>query len=128
MTFKRSTDPLRGGIFGPCRSPRLASGSDTYSSRDAVRPGHNPAIQPGCVVRFAGWPMSESNPPRRVDHLTARNCCVLEPVPGWRTYARTMDLALVTSDELCVYLADGGRMLGCPGFAGEPQLQTEDEA
>lgn len=127
MGKTRSIDAIPVGMCLPCCSPRTATGQ-LRAGTPLIKHTQNEAIQPGQWVCFAPWPLSLDNPPRRVQCLTARGCCLLEPVPGWRTYARTMDLALVTADELGVYLAGGGCLLGCPGFAGEPQLQTEDEA
>jgi hypothetical protein len=76
--------------------------------------------------RFAAWPLSQDNPPRRVDHLTAHGCAVLEPCPGWRTYARTMDLMVVTPEELREYTAAGNCMLGCPVINNAPGGEGSD--
>lgn len=113
MSKTRGTDAIPIGMCLPCSSPRLALGQ-LRSGTPLIKHTQNEAIQPGQWVRFAHWPLSPDNPPRRVDHLTVRNCAVLEPHPGWRTYARTMDLALVTPQELRDYLAAGGTVLGYP--------------
>jgi hypothetical protein len=61
-----------------------------------------------------------------VDHLTAHGCAVLEPCPGWRTYARTMDLMVVTPEELREYTAAGNCMLGCPVINNAPGGEGSD--
>lgn len=114
-----SFDAIPSGMCLPCGSPRVAVGQ-LRAGTPLIKHTQNEAIQPGQWVRFAHWPLSPDNPPRRVDHLTARNCAVLDPHPGWRTYARTMDLVVVEQEELQVYQAEGGSMLGCPTSADTP--------
>jgi hypothetical protein len=91
------------GMCLPCCSPKAASGT-VYRHAPAVAMTESDAIQPGQWVRFAHWPLGPDNPPRLVDHLTARGCAVLAPLPGWRTYARTMDLLEVTEEERQTYM------------------------
>jgi hypothetical protein len=117
MRKTRGPDAIPIGMCLPCCSPRKALGQ-LRAGTPLIKLTQNEAIQPGQWVRFTHWPLSPDNPPRQVNHLTARNCAVLEPHPGWRTYARTMDLVEVTPQELKDYLASGGTVLG--------RLVTED--
>lgn len=104
--------PLREGACIACRQPNTASGAHGYTGT-GVPFTDNPAIKDGQWVRFKDWPItSETNPPRKVDHLTANWSVVLQPAPGWRTYARSMDLVPVTDDEMRAFL-DAGGVLPC---------------
>ena len=107
-------DAIPVGMCLPCSSPRVAGGN-LRNGTPVVAMTENTAVQSGQWVLFTHWPLGPDNPPRMVDHLTARGCAVLAHQPGWRTYARTMDLVVVTAEELQDYSAAGVGALGPKG-------------
>lgn len=107
------------GMCLPCSGPQFASGSPRKGA-PAIAQSENDSIQPGQWVRFTHWPLGQDNPPRRVDGVNGRGICWLEPLPGWRTFARSMDLVLVTVEDLKAFVAAGGTLASLRDGHGDP--------
>ena len=107
MSAKAAPESVR---YLPCRSPQHADDSVTNCPRGECMPGPNPDIVPGCWARFAAWSLGPRNPPRQVAWVNERQVCGLAPRPGWRTFARSCDLVVVTRTELRAFQAARGHV------------------
>ena len=80
--------------YGPS-SPLSADGNGMKRA-NYNRPPHNTEIVPGAIVRYAGYPVGDENPPRRVAWVTERGAVGFEPIPtASRQFGRSWDLELV---------------------------------